>query len=210
MKKLLLLSLIFNFVIIVVNAQNFEGKMTFKNTYTSKLPQVTNEQWNTMMGSIQEYWIKDSAYKSVTNGTIMQWQLYNPVENRLYNKMSNSESVLWMDGDKNDDEVISAVINKGVVEIQGYLCDELILTCKKSVQKYYFNSAFKVDASLFIKHKFGNWYDIVSRTNSLPLKSYIQNAQFIMEGIVTEITPMKLEASLFELPEGIPIAKMPE
>ncbi len=210
MKNIAVLIFLLGIEIVVLKAQNFEGKMVFTNTYTSKLSQVTDEQWNTMMGTVQEYWVKDSAYKSVSNGTIMQWQLYDPAENRLYNKMSNSDTAYWMDGMFNDDEVISSEINKEVIEIKGYLCDELILTCKKSVQKYYFNTAFKVDPAKFTNHKFGNWYDIISRTQALPLKSYIQNAQFIMEGIVTEINPMKLQPGIFNLPEGIHIAKMPD
>lgn len=41
-----------------MNAQTFEGKIAYQNTYTSKIKNVTSEQFTTMMGSTQEYYIK--------------------------------------------------------------------------------------------------------------------------------------------------------
>ena len=93
-----------------------------------------------MMGTTQEYLIKDGNYKSSANGTFFQWQLYINKDNKLYNKMSNSPTIFWNDGSVNPDEVIKAEINQGVIEILGYQCDELILTCKSGIQKYYFSS----------------------------------------------------------------------
>jgi len=45
-----------------------------------------------MMGSTQEYLIKGGDYKSIANGTLVQWQLFINKDNKLYNKMSNSET----------------------------------------------------------------------------------------------------------------------
>src|SRR5262249_10946839 len=134
--------------------QNFEGKIIYKNTYKSKMPNVTDEQFTTMMGSTQEYFIKNGDYKSLANGSFFQWQLYVNKDNKLYSKMANSEALFWNDGATNPDEVLKAEINKGVIEILGYRCDELILTCKSGTQKYYFSSKLSADAKLFINHKF--------------------------------------------------------
>ena len=123
--------------------------------------------------------------------------------------MSNSETVFWNDGNTNSDSVLNVEINKGVTEILGYKCDEVILTCKSGVQKYYFNSKLSVDTKLFTNHKFGNWYDYLSKTNSLPLKSIIETAQFTMESVATEVKPMKLDTKTFELPTGIKTEKNP-
>ncbi|MEI9910986.1 MAG: hypothetical protein WDO71_15730 [Bacteroidota bacterium] len=45
--------------------QTFEGKIVYTNSYKSKMPNVTDEQFTTMMGSSQEYFIKNGDYKSV-------------------------------------------------------------------------------------------------------------------------------------------------
>lgn len=162
-----------------------------------------------MLGSTQEYFIKDSDYKSVTNGSLFQWQLYLNKDNKLYNKMSNSETLLWNDGATNSDTVLKSELNKDVIEILGYKCTELILTCKSGVQKYYFNSKLTVNPKQFVIHKYGNWYEYLSRTSCLPLKSVIENPQFTLESVAIEVKPMKLEKSFFGLPENTKTMKSP-
>jgi len=208
MNKLLVFALI-TFSTLTIFGQNFEGKITYSNTYKNKNPQMTDQQWLSMMGGTQEYYIKGGNYKSVTNGTLMQWQLYVNSENKLYSKMSNSETVFWNDGLTNPDSIISVKLNKNAIKILAYECDELILTCKSGIQKYYFNSTLKVDVSLFENHKFGNWYDFLKESNSLPLKMIIDNAQFTMENIATEVKEMKLNEKDFQLPANTKTAKSP-
>jgi hypothetical protein len=207
LKNLAILSLLLS--TITTFSQNFEGKITYSNSFKSKNAQITDQQWTSMLGATQEYYIKDGDYKSVTNGTFAQWQQYINKDNKLYNKMSNSETVLWNDGSVQGDEVLKVEVNKNTTEILGYKCDEVILTCKSGVQKYYFNSKLSVDPKLFSNHKFGNWFDYLSQSNSLPLKSIIDSAQFTMESIATEVKPMKLDGKIFELPIGIKTEKSP-
>jgi hypothetical protein len=189
--------------------QTFEGKIIYANTYKSKIPNVSDAQFTTMMGTTQEYYIKNGNYKSLANGAIFQSQYYISTENKLYTKMSNSEAFLWNDGASNPDEVLKSELNKGVIEILGYKCDELVLTCKSGIQKYYFNARFAVDPKLFVNHKFGNWYDFVSKSNALPLKSVIDNAQFSLESTATAINEIKLDNSFFALPANAKTMKSP-
>jgi hypothetical protein len=123
--------------------------------------------------------------------------------------MSNNDAALWIDAGINPDSVISEVLNKGVIDILGYKCDELILNCKSGTQKYYFNSKLAIDSKLFVNHKYGNWYSFISKSNAVPLKMEIDNAQFTATFTATEVKPEKLEASLFQLPAGIALAKSP-
>lgn len=208
MKKILTLALSL-LTVITVFGQSFEGKIIYSNSYKSKNPKMTDQQWTSMMGSTQEYLIKGGDYKSIANGTLVQWQLYINKDNKLYNKMSNSETAFWNDASIQGDEILKVEVNKGVTEILGYKCDEVILTCKSGVQKYYFNSKLSVDTKLFANHKFGNWFDYLSKSNSLPLKSVIETAQFTMESVATEVKPMKLDTKTFELPAGIMTEKSP-
>ena len=123
--------------------------------------------------------------------------------------MANSPTIFWNDGAVNPDEVVKSEIGKGMIDILGHKCDELVLTCKSGIQKYYFSTKLKVDPKLFEKHKFGNWNEVISRTNSLPLKMIIDSPQFTIEWTATEIAPMKLDANLFELPADSKVEKSP-
>ncbi|MEI6524242.1 MAG: hypothetical protein WCO37_12185 [Bacteroidota bacterium] len=89
-----------------VFGQNFEGKIFYTNSYKSKNPKMTDQQWTSMMGSTQEYLIKGGDYKSIANGTLVQWQIYINKDNKLYNKMSNSETALWNDASIQGDEIL--------------------------------------------------------------------------------------------------------
>ena len=197
------------FISMSLSAQNFEGEIVYQNSYQSKIAGLTDEKFTAFMGTEQDYFIKGASYKSVINGTLAQWQLYVPGENKLYTKMSNSDSAFWDDAARNPDSVISFSLNKAVVKILGYTCDELILNCKSGTQKYYFSTKLGVDPTKYAKHKYGNWYDYVLNSKSVPLKMEIDNAQFVMTSIAVEIKPSRLDDSIFQLPPGIQTGKSP-
>lgn len=188
------------FVTLNVFGQDFEGEIKYQNTYKSKNPTITDDRLTSLMGSMEKYFIKGAAYKSVLNGTLLQWQLYIPAENKLYTKMSNKDSAITNDAAINDDSVISFVLNKAVIIILGYSCDELILNSKSGTEKYYFNSKLSIDPKNYINHKLGNWYTYVSIAKAVPLKIEVENPQFSFVYLATEVKPMKLEDTLFHLP----------
>jgi hypothetical protein len=148
-KYIVFLSLLFFFVSTLLAAQTFEGKIVYKNTYTSKIFTIPDQQLSSMLGGIAEYYIKGGNYKRVTNGTFLEWQLYVNKDNKLYNKFAIAETLLWNDCNTNPSEVIKTEIKKGVLTVLGYLCDEITLTCKNGLQKYYFNAKLKVNAKAF-------------------------------------------------------------
>ncbi len=143
-------------------AQFFEGKIVYQNTYRSKIANVNDEQLSSMMGTTQEYFIKEGNYKSIFNGSLVQWQLYVNRENKVYSKMSNSETVFWNDAASSDDEVLGMDVYKNKVEILGYKCDEILLSYKSGKYHYFFNENISVNSTLFINHKLSNWYDYLS------------------------------------------------
>ena len=201
--------LLLSFICIAGIAQNFEGKLKYQNTYKSKIPNVTDDALSQMMGSSLEYHFKDGNYRINTNGTVLQWQLYRLEDSRVYTKFSNSASILWNDVTTNPDEVLKTELNKNVVEVLGYKCDELILTCKSGVQKYYFNSKLKIDPNVFEKHKFGNLAEYASKSRALPLKIVIDNVQFTMESVAASVDEQKVDDGLFALPNNATLEKNP-
>ena len=209
MKRTFLLLSILILTATISFGQAFEGIIVYENTYKSNIPQVSDQQWAEFLGTTQEYYYKEGKYKSVFNGDLVQWQLYSQEENKLYNKLANSETAFWNDGNEPGEEVIDVKVNKGVIEVLGYLCDEVVLSCKGGVQRYYYNSELAVDASLFSNHSFGNWYDYLSQANALPLKSIIESEELTTESIATAVNPIKLDDSEFELPAGIKTEKSP-
>jgi hypothetical protein len=193
----------------IASAQAFEGQVTYKNEYKSQNPKMTDAQWNSMMGTTQVYVIEGRDYKSSTNGTFFQWQLYRGAENKLYSKMSNSPAILYNDASVNSDSVLKVEHNREVAEILGYKCDELVLTCKSGRQKYYFSPKLSVDPQLFSNHKFGNWHKYLSIARALPLKTIVSTEQFTLESVATEVKPMEVDDKVLQLPADSKIEKSP-
>jgi hypothetical protein len=208
-KTLAIIAAVFLALAMTANGQIFEGKVGYQNTYKSKLPGVTDEQLAASMGSRQDYLIKGGNYKSISNGAAWTWQIYSDRDNKLYNKMSDSDVILWIDGAGRSDQILETKLNKAVTEVLGYACDEIVLTLKNGVEKYYFNSKLGIDPSVYSKHLYGNWYDYLKLAKAVPLKMIIETPQFVMTSTAIEVKAMKLSATDFQLPEGAKTAKMP-
>jgi hypothetical protein len=189
--------------------QNFEGTIVYQTSYKSKLPNVTDEAFTEMMGTMMDYNQKDGNYHSKTNGSFLHWQLYLRKDNKLYTKIAASPAILWNDGAENPDSVLKSELKKDAADILGYKCDELILTCKSGVQKYYFNPKLSVDPSLYENLKFGNFSAYLAKAKALPLKMVIENAQFTMEAVATSVEEKKLDKNMFALPPDAQLQKNP-
>jgi len=72
-----------------------------------------------------------------------------------------------------------------------------------------FNTTLGIDPVKYLKHKYGNWYDYVLNSKSVPLKIEVDNAQFVMTSVAVEIKPSKLDNGIFQLPPGIKTDKSP-
>ena len=185
--------------------QNFEGEMILKNSFTSKIPALTNERLEALIGTKQEYFIKDGDYKSLTNGGMITMQLYDKQSNRIYNKRPNSDTLYWLDASVNADEVTGYEIKKNAETVLGYPCDALILTTKTGTTTLYYSNKFKLDSLDYKKHQYGNWAFFTAKSGALPLKMIIENAQFRVESVATEIKPMKLETSFFKVGDHVTV-----
>jgi hypothetical protein len=85
-----------------------------------------------MMGTTQEYSIKGGNYKSVTNGSFVQMQLYVQSENKLYSKLATSDTLFWTDGKNDSDPVVSYKILEDQEVVLGVTCDAIIIESKQS------------------------------------------------------------------------------
>ncbi len=184
----------------LIKAQSFEGVITYTNVLTSKTPRMTNEQLTAMLGSRIDYFYKNGIYKSTTNGSASQWQLYVPKENRVYTKTAGSENLYWSDAAVNSDEVLSSSVKKNALKILEYNCDALILNCRSGTQTYYYNKELAIDANLFKNHHYGNWYAFLKQSGALALKTVIETPQFRLESTASSIKKKKLDDTLFALP----------
>lgn len=190
-----------------VNAQNFEGEVVYSNLFTSKIQNFTDEQLGTMIGTKQEYFIKDGNYKSFLNGQSVTMQLYDYKTNRLYTKTPKTDTLYWFDASINTDEVTSFEIKKNAEKILGNECDAIIMKTKTGTTTIFYTTQFKVDDKAYVNHNYSNWAFFTSKTGALPLKTIVETNQFKMVSTATEIKPMKLGEEYFNIDAKTPTKK---
>ena len=199
----------FIFASVSAFSQAFEGGILYMNSVKSKNKKITDAQYTQMFGSQIEYFIKQGNYKYLSNGTIAQCQLYNNKENKVYTKLANSETVYWNDAAVDSEVILKSEVKKHSTVILKYLCDELILTCKSGVRKYYYTPQFVVNPVLFANHKYGNVYEVYKTSKSIILKTIIETPDCVMETVATQIKKKVLDNKVFYLPPTVKAVKSP-
>jgi hypothetical protein len=207
--KQLILTLTLLLFALTSSAQYFEGMVVYRNTYKSKSATVTDQQYKAMFGSTLNWYIQNGCYKSDTDGSFFKSQLYIHTENRIYSKLASSDKLLYDDASYSNNPVLSSKLHKNVATILGYRCDELILNTKAGVQRYYFTHKLPINGKLYQKHKYGNWSDFLNQSNAVPLQMVIEMPQMVMTSIANQVKPMKLNPTMFTLPNGVQVVKNP-
>jgi hypothetical protein len=183
--------------------QSFEGKIVYKISYQSHQTGLLEQSLKQRMGDTSTYYIKEAHTRTEGNGISYEWQVYVPALNKLFTKTPESEILVTYDASKNSDEVLKAELTKNTITILGYKCNELVLTCKTGVQKYYFSSKLPIDRNLFRNYQFGNWHEYLTKSGAIPLKYIIQNNLFTMESTAVAVQQMKLDLKVFTLETGV-------
>jgi hypothetical protein len=190
-------------------AQNFEGEIEYQVHYTSRMASISDTQLSKAMGDKSTYFTSAGNYKSVSNGTVLNWQLYIHAENKIYNKFANGH-VQWINAWTDHDSVFNFNVKRNAATIMGYTCDELTLFCRSGLQIYYYSSRFKMDPKLFAKHRYGNYAAYLAEAGAIPLKFIVSSKELKIEEVAVGIKPQKLDPGVFTLPQGIAPTPSPE
>lgn len=197
-------------ILILVTAINansqkkpFEGKVVYKLEVKNPNPNIVPDSiWDARVKdriSYQKYYYKKSRYKSITDKKAIQ--IYDPKEKSLINySIENDTSyVNTLPADKSIDPVKSIKREDTDVKILGYKCKKLIVKGKLTETTYYYSPDLEIPSKNFKGHNYGNWYQYLKETNALPLKIITKSSFVFMEMTATEVIPMKLKNSEFEI-----------
>lgn len=191
--KINFFTLLFLLLFVKSFSQNFEGEIVYKNVCMSSKPDWKIEYCQLITDSIQNFYYKNGSYK-FSHPDNQNWTIFKQEEGKIYTKTKKGK-IFWSYSNSSNDSIVKATINKKVLNILGYDCDELILETLNSIQKYYYNSKFSVNPELYKNHKNGNLYYITSMTKSIPLKTVfiIEN-----EGLILESTALKINIGIID------------
>src|SRR5690606_3340948 len=91
--------IVFLFLVIanhVLFAQ-FSGKVTYRDSYESKNPNISSLEFEKYVGSKREFYIQGSFYKTINYGEITSVTLYRGDENKIYFFNEGADTVYWTD-----------------------------------------------------------------------------------------------------------------
>ena len=134
-------------------------------------------------------------------GMMYKEQIYSPSENRLYNVVDDSDTLIWINGAINSDTVVSYSIQETDEVILGYECQVFIVETTNGTGKYFFSKDLKVDPENFKDHHYGNFALVSSQTQSVSLRVEIDNDTLNIIYEAVEITEMNLDDSFFRIPD---------
>ena len=190
--------ILINIILTPCFGQQFEGKLTYQNSYKSK-SETSSEYLSQFFGNTHTYQIKNGNYKLESDGKLLQWQIYIMQENKLFTKLAAGEKLAIKDLSKEFDVVKNVKVNRQSAVILNHTCDEFIVRCKNSTQKYYIDSSLNVNPEVFKTSTFNHRFSFLSKNQIFPLKMIIEDETSICESTEVEIKTEKIDESIFIL-----------
>jgi hypothetical protein len=203
LKITLALILIANFLF--CQEKEFEGIIDYKLVVKNPMPELMSDSlWIARVGktiSNHKYYYKGSNYKNVIDKK--QLQIYKPKSNQIYNYTIEKDTVFTniLNANKSIDSLRSIEKSDKTELILGYECQELIIKTKLTETTYYYSRELNIPSVNYINHHYGNWYEYLKETNSLPLKIIVKNKFLFMEMTAINLESKELNIDEFKLPK---------
>ena len=189
----------------ICQEKEFEGVVNYKLEIKNPSPELISDSlWTARVGktiSYHKYYYKGSNYKNVIDDK--ELQIYKPKSNEIYNYRIDNDTIFsnTLNAEKSIDSLKSIEKVDKTELILGYECHKLIFKGKLTETTYYYCADLKVPATNYVKHHYGNWYEYLKETNSLPLKIVVKNKFLHMEMTAVNIEPKILSIAEFKLPK---------
>jgi hypothetical protein len=197
MRKIFILFI--NLIALNCFSQQFEGKITFQNSYQSKEGYTPNEYLTQLFGNNHIVEIKNENYKLSGNGKLLQYQIFLAIENKLYTKLAAGETLGVKDLKKAEEKVKNVEVNRKSTEILTKTCDEFIVICKNSTQRYFIDSSLNISPEIFTTKNFNYQLAFLLKNKIIPLKMIVEDNIGICESTAIEIKEEKIDESTFNI-----------
>ncbi|MEN1784373.1 MAG: DUF4412 domain-containing protein [Bacteroidota bacterium] len=184
--------------------KEFEGLVNYKIVVKNPTPEIISDSlWNARVGkttSNHQFYYKGSSYKNIIDGK--ELQIYKPKSNEIYNYRIGKDTIFnnILNASKAIDSLISIEKSDKAESILGYSCEKLVFKGKLAETTYYYSKELNVPAENYVNHNYGNWYEYLEQTNSLPLKIIVKNRFLHMVMTAVNIEETELNDSDFDLP----------
>src|SRR5215831_12275509 len=164
------------FVFIALNSfgqakHYFEGKITYKLEFDARGGNVTVATFQRSLGNGVTLFFKHGNYYHRFDGGIMEYDMYNQTENKLYTKMRNNDTIFWSDCSLPEDKILGLDSAAKKESILGIKCNELTMRQKDMTHIQYYNSdSITINPDWFKNFRKYDQYLVSKKESSIYLK----------------------------------------
>lgn len=181
----------------------FSGKITYKDSYESKIPHVSSEAFEQFIGAKRELYLQGLFYKNVHYGEVTSILLYRGNVNRLYMYNISADTIFVIDARNDSLSTVSQYLLEDSDEvILGMKCKKLTITSELGTSIYFFNTRYPINPNDFKNHKFNFWNFYTSVAKAIPLKIIFESKDINFTSTAIEIEQKKLPNGVFAVPNG--------
>ncbi len=200
MKKIFLFFCSIIFLASCATTSPFQGRIVYQYQYLDKSGKNVSDQMKEM-DTEQRYYINPANYKSYNQKGELT-QLYNSTSNKYF--YSVGMELETIDASTPSPKNFFAEDKKGEEKILDHPCKKLLVSSELGSVLYYYDKTVKVNPAPFMKHRFGNWSQYLSKTKgALPLKFILTNKEGTLVATAIEIKSMTLLDEEFEVQRAL-------
>ena len=192
----------------VLQAQNFEGVVTYRYKFKDRTGYWKPKEVKRLRGTQQKIYIKGDKYKKLFNGTSQKAQTYK--NDTIYETDKTVRAIKWISTSKPTGKVKSHKITKNAAVINGIKCHLLTVKTTEGHIDYYYNPSYKLDDAAYSNHNYDYWAFCLEMTEgALPIKCVFDNKENYTEITCTSLEAMAISESIFDLPNDVPLIRKP-
>ena len=184
--------------------QNFEGIISYKTNYESKMEGITAKEMFGQKSSLDTTYFKDGFYLNKSTTEFMSYQLWRSMDTMQYFKNESSQDTIWFDKTNSHPTTFdSARVEVNADKIMGYICNKLIVYRGNTTYTYYYSTDFKLDPSHYHQFSNGSKFEIIKLMKSPYLRLKISSPSNGLDMIAVKVNITSLTTKVFEVPDGI-------
>jgi hypothetical protein len=194
--------LLLAFVPYFVSGQSyFEGSIHYASEVKVKSKKINLAQLQKTLGKGSILLFKEGNFRHNYDGGIFEFELYNRMDNKLYMKKRDNDTIYWYDCSKGGSIIKDLKPSTQSKKVLGILCDELRIQYSDHITIEYYNSdSISVDPKWFVEFKRNDQHKIDAIEKSIFLRSEIDYSAVTIISQATKIAHEALSMNLFEIP----------
>lgn len=210
-----ILFLIISLLSSITHSQSFEGRLTYEIEYKFKMKEISEKDMINHMKKSGEYFdtltinIKNGDYEKVINSVNSKRIVYKSDINKIYTFDKGFEYVLISNANRYSSTTLELerpkiVQNDSLEMIMNKECKSITLDWNGlGKEVYYYNEDFlKINSNLFQSHNYEYLNEILSLTNSYPIKiTKSLNNMIEIRMTLVDYSDEEISESAFEIPK---------